>query len=74
MQESSIQGSTLVTLGVPSEGVGACLFVLWVWIDWFTNRDMHIEGIMAATTKTEIDVLAVPSGNAVSLGAFSSLL
>jgi hypothetical protein len=54
-----IQGSALVTLGFTIGDVGACLFPLWLCIDWVSNLDQRTEVFMKAKLKTGVDVLAV---------------
>ncbi len=48
-----------MTLGFTIGDVGACLFPLWLCIDWVSNLDQQTEVFMKAMLKTGVDVLAV---------------
>lgn len=48
-----------MTLGFTIGDVGACLFPLWLCIDWVFNLDQQTEVFMKAMLKTGVDVLAV---------------
>jgi hypothetical protein len=49
----------MITLGITIQDVGACLFALWVCIDFLINIDALTEVYMIATFKTGVNALTV---------------
>lgn len=53
------QGSAFKTLGIAIGDVGACLFTLWLCVDWIFNLNVRTEAYMKALLKTGLEALAV---------------